>query len=299
MFFASTTLSAQTPPALDTPLVSNSRVKVTIADLLAEMERLPEDHRLEFLLSEERVVKILEGMMINKVMAAEAMKSALQNDPAAAAEILNSTERILAKYRRKELEKNAPKIDLVPLAREIYLTQMKGMEMPATYTSWHTLIKTKNRTLEEARARAELAKSKIEAGEKLEAVAKEYSDDESASTNNGYIQPTPLSYLDTAFGNALTKLKVNETTIVETEYGIHVVRLISMTPSSRPTFEEVKPQMIAEADKTYKSRLLNDYLDDIRKDSTVKLHQEAIGKMRPRLPEIPPPPVPRAPKRAF
>ena len=184
------------------------------------------------------------------------------------------------------------------IAREIFLTRMKGMERPAMYASWHTLIKTKNRTRDDARVRAELVKSKIEAGEKLEAIAKEYSDDESAATNNGYINATPLSYLDRAFGSALERLKINEMTIVESEYGFHVVRLISMTPSSRPTFEEVKPQMIAEADKAYKQRILNDYLNDIRGDATVKLQKEAIDKLRPRLPEIPPPPAAPA-TRAF
>ena len=295
---ATTIVYAQAPAALDTPLITNSRVKVTIEDLVAEMERLPEDHRIEFLLNEERVVKLLENMMVNKVMATEAMKSGLQNDPGAAAEIRNQTEKILAKYRKKELEKNAPKIDLAPIAREIFLTRMKGMERPAMYASWHTLIKIKNRTRDDARVRAELVKSKIEAGEKLEAIAKEYSDDESAATNNGYINATPLSYLDRAFGSALEKLKLNEMTIVESEYGFHVVRLISMTPSSRPTFEEVKPQMIAEADKAYKQRILNDYLNDIRGDATVKLQKEAIDKLRPRLPEIPPPPAAPA-TRAF
>ena len=295
---ATTIVFAQAPAALDTPLITNSRVKVTIEDLVAEMERLPEDHRIEFLLNEERVVKLLENILVNKVMATEALKTGLQNDPAAAAEIRNQTEKILAKYRKKELEKNAPKIDLAPIAREIFLTRMKGMERPAMYASWHTLIKTKNRTRDEARVRAELVKSKIEAGEKLEAIAKEYSDDESAATNNGYINATPLSYLDRAFGSALERLKINEMTIVESEYGFHVVRLISMTPSSRPTFEEVKPQMIAEADKAYKQRILNDYLNDIRGDATVKLQKEAIDKLRPRLPEIPPPPAAPA-TRAF
>jgi len=291
-------LHAQTPPALDTPLITNSKIKVTVEDLAAEMERLPEEHRIEFLLSEERIAKLLETMMVNKVMATEAMKSGLQNDPGAAAEIRNQTEKILAKYRKKQLETNAPKIDLSPVAREIFLTRMKGMERPAMYASWHTLIKTKNRTKEAARERAELVKSKIEAGAKLEAIAKEYSDDESAATNNGYINATPLSYLDRAFGNALEKLKINEMAIVETEYGFHVIRLLSATPSSKPTFEEVKPQMLAEADKAYKQRILNDYLNDVRNDPTIKLHKDAIDKIRPRLPEIPPPPAPET-KRAF
>ena len=56
--------------------------------------------------------------------------------------------------------------------------------------------------------------------------------------------------------------------------------------------------MLAEADKAYKQRILNDYLNDVRNDTTIKLHKDAIDKIRPRLPEIPPPPAPQT-KRAF
>ena len=277
----------------DTVLVSNSMVTVTYEDLLAELERLPQENHLELLLNPKRLGSTLENLMINKFMAAEARQSGLQNQARAAAEIRNNTERVLAKYRREDLTANAPKIDLTPLAREIFLTRLKDIERPAQYTSWHTLIKMADRTAEAAMERATLVKAKIDAGGQLEVIAKQYSDDASVEINGGIIEATPLSKLDTNFGNALEKLKVNESTIVKTDYGIHVVRLIKVVPRMRPVFDEVKPAMLEEAEIAYKQRIEQEYLTTIRADKTLEYHKAEIDAVRPKLPKLPeiPPPA--------
>jgi parvulin-like peptidyl-prolyl isomerase len=290
---------SQVPLPPDAVLVSNSRVSVTYEDLLAELERLPEENRVQFLLNRQRLAKVVENILIGKIMSTEAQQSGLHKQPRVVAEIRNQTERVLAKHRREELDANAPKIDLTPLAREIFLTRLKDLERPAMYTSWHTLIKAKGRTLEQARERAKLVKAKVDGGEALNVIAKTYSDDESAPANAGFIEPTPLTHLDRGFALALEKLKVDESAIVETEYGVHVVRLIKVLPRHRPAFEDAKPAMIAEADIVYKQRLMEDYLTKIRNDPTLTINTDTIEKVRPKLPEIPPPPPAPAPTRPF
>jgi parvulin-like peptidyl-prolyl isomerase len=294
--FAAVT-QAQTPVSPDAVLASNSRVKIKYEDLLAELERLPEENRVEFLLNPQRVTKVVENILIAKIMAEEAQQAGLQNRPKIAAEIRNQTERVLAKYRREDLDASAPKIELNALAREIFLTRMKDLERPALYTSWHTLIKTTDRSREAAMERAKLVKTRVDAGDELGSVARKYSDDESAPANLGQIQPTPLALLDPGFAAALEKLKPGESTIVETAYGIHVVRLIKVLPKNRPTFEDVKPTMLVEADKIYKQRLVDAYLDKIRTDPTLKFNKEVLDQVRPKLPEIPPPAPVAAPTR--
>jgi PPIC-type PPIASE domain len=294
-----TTLAfAATPPAEvelkpETVLVSNSLVTVTYEDLLAELERLPKENYIEVLLNPKRLGATLENLMINKLMAAEARKSGLQNTPRAVAEIRNSTERVLAKYRREELLANAPKVELAPLARELFLTRLKDMERPALYASWHTLIKMADRTPEAAMERAKLVKAKIDAGGQLEVIARQYSDDASVEINGGMIEATPLSKLDANFGSALEKLKANESAIVKSDYGIHVVRLIKMIPQMRPSFEDVKPAMLEEAELAYKQRVEQAYLETIRADKTLEYHKPEIDALRPKLPKLPeiPPPA--------
>jgi parvulin-like peptidyl-prolyl isomerase len=95
--------------------------------------------------------------------------------------------------------------------------------------------------------------------------------------------------LDGGFAKALEKLKPGESALVETEYGVHVVRLLKMAPRVRPSFEDIKPLMLVEAEKTYRQRFLQDYLTKIKSDPTIKVHTEVLDQIRPKLPEIPPP----------
>ena len=80
---------AQTPVLPDTILASNSRVSVTYEDLVAELARIPEENRLEFMLSAQRLATVVENILLSKIMSAEAQKSGLQNQPNVAAEIRN------------------------------------------------------------------------------------------------------------------------------------------------------------------------------------------------------------------
>ncbi len=299
IYLVSLGVHAQSPVKPDTVLASNSRASVTYEDLIAELARIPEENRLEFMLSAQRLATVVENILINKIMSAEAQQSGLEQQTKIAAEIRNQTEKVLSKYRREELETTAPKIDLTPLAREMFLTRLKDLEKPALYSSWHTLIKTKDRTPAAALERAKIVKAKVDAGEPLDVIAKEYSNDESTSVNFGFIRPTPLSYLDTRFANALEKLKPGESAIVETDYGVHVVRLIKLEPRYIPTFDDLKTEMLAEAEKTYKQRVVENYLKKIRTDPSMKLHADALDRVRPKLPEIPPPPPAVTPTRSF
>lgn len=289
LLITSVSSEAQRTPTPNLVLVSTSRASVTFEDLTAELERLPEENRADLLLNKQRLAKLLDNLLVAKTMATEAEKNGLQKQPRVAAEIRNGVEKTLSKYRREEIEANAPKIDLLPLARELFVTRLRELQKPAMYTSWHTLIKLKDRTREAATERAQLVKSKVDAGELLEPIAKKFSDDESVAINGGNIDPTPLENFDNAYATALAKLKVGESTIVETAYGIHVVRLMKMIPRYRPTFDEVKPAMIDEADKAYKQRIVDTYLNEIRNDPTLKVNVEAIDSVRPKLPEVPPP----------
>ena len=93
-------IPAQTVVPLETVLASNARTKVTYEDLLAEVARIPEENRLEFMLSPQRLATVVENILINKIMSSEAQQSGLQNQPKIAAEIRNQTEKVIRRLRR-------------------------------------------------------------------------------------------------------------------------------------------------------------------------------------------------------
>src|SRR3990167_629573 len=78
------------------PLVSNAQVTVTRADFDAEMERVPEADRFEFLASRDRIGRMLQEILTRKTLAAEARALGLDKSPSTVRKITVAQERVLA-----------------------------------------------------------------------------------------------------------------------------------------------------------------------------------------------------------
>jgi parvulin-like peptidyl-prolyl isomerase len=254
---------AQRAIAPDVVLASSAKVKVTYEDFEAELARVPAKDRDEFLLNRQRLGKLVEYVLINKTMAAEAIALGLDKTPKVQAEIKNETLKTLVKHRGLNLQESAPKVDLERRAREIYVLERERFRVPAKYDTWHVLVDNRSRTKEDALKRAEEVRKKVLVSGASEDIALQYSDDPSAKKNKGRIGFMAPTELDPAYAKAMQKLKVDEVSeIVESKFGHHVLVLKAIQPESRLSFESVRADLIAEADTKYQdsvriSRLYN------------------------------------------
>lgn len=289
-------LHAQNPLAPDKVLARSPRVAVTYSDFEAELARIPQGDRFELLLSREKVAVLVDNILINKTLALEARENKLDASPLVQAEIANQTEKVLAKYRGQQVQANLPKIDLLPRARERYLTSPEKITRPELHDVWHVLVGLKGRTLEQAQARAEEVRKKVLAGEPRGQVAEEYSDDPSKRNNQGNLGLSNLSGFDPRFSAAVKGMKAGDVAIAESSYGVHVIKLLGHTPSTRIPFETAKPTLMYEAETEYVLAAWNSYLRNISNDPKLFVDIEALDALRPKLPEIPtaPPSAPIA-----
>lgn len=280
--------STQSAPRVtrDTVIVSNDKVKVTKADFDAEIQRIPESDRTEFLLSRSRTAGLVENILINRILAQEAIDKKLDQMPEVKDEIRNQTEKVLAKYRAQQFMKDLEQKDFTAAAREIYLTEPAKTTRPAKYRAWHTLVMTGARDKISAKARAQEARAKVLKGENLEIIAKEFSDDPSVSQKGGELDMVEADKFDPAFAAALRRLKPGDVSdIVETKYGFHVIYLLELLPEKRYTFDESKSLLLIEARNNYMSAIWENHLKRIREDSTIKLNTEVLDEIRPKIPE--------------
>ena len=282
-----TALYAQNPLPPDKVLARNQHTSVTYRDFEAELARMPQNDRYEFLLSRERIGLLLDNLLVNKTLALEARENKLDAKPEVQAEIANQTDKVLAKYRGQQVQANLPKIDLVPRARERYLTAPEKVTTPDLHDIWHTLISLKGRTPEQAQTRAEEVRKKLLAGESGEKLAMEFSDDVSKTTNKGSIGPYNINSFDPRFAKTVKGMKVGEVAIAESSFGIHVVKLLNYVPGVRRPFEDVKAALIYEAETEYVLAAWNAYLRNITNDPKLFVDAEALDALRPKLPEIP------------
>ncbi len=282
-----TALYAQATLPPDKVLVRNSRAAVTYRDFEAELARIPQTERFEIQISRDKTSLMLENMLTNKTLAQEARDNKLDEDPLVRAEIANQIDKVLAKYRGQQVQATLPKIDLVPRAREKYLTSPETVTTPPLYDVWHALVSLKGRTAENAKARAEEVRKKVLAGESLERLASEYSDDPSQKMNQGHLGLNKVDGYDPLFAGAIKAMKVGGVTIVESSHGIHVVKLLDHKPGTRFPFETAREYLLKEAETEYILASWNNYLRKITTDPKVFVDVEALESIRPKLPPIP------------
>jgi peptidyl-prolyl cis-trans isomerase C len=272
--------------ASDTVLASNADIKVTKADFDAEISRIPESERFEFLLSRTRIASLLENILINKVLAKEAIEQKLDQNQNVKDEILNQTEKVLAKYRGQQLLQATKVKDFSAAAREAYLVDPKKSIKPARYKPWQILVSLQGRDKEAARKRAIEARERVIQGDELEAIAREFSDDTISKKTGGVLDLTELTDLEIPFADALKKMKPGDVSeVVETRYGFHVIYLMEFLPEKKLSFELMKPDLVDEARLAYLKSNFDNHLNRIRLDPSLKVNTDALETMRPRIPE--------------
>src|SRR5450759_844956 len=87
-FFAHAEAEPTTSPLAAThPLVTGKSVQVTKGDFDIEAKNIPDNAKVEFLTSAERINHLLERMFLNKVAVAKAVAEGFDKDPAVMAEL--------------------------------------------------------------------------------------------------------------------------------------------------------------------------------------------------------------------
>jgi parvulin-like peptidyl-prolyl isomerase len=275
-----------TANAPDTVLVSTKDARVTQADFEAELQRIPEKERYEFLLSRTRLGTLVENVLVNKVLAQEAVASGLDKDRKVLAEIQNQTEKVLARHQLSKIRQSVPQTDLTSVARENYLLNREKYKRPTLYGTWAVLL-TRNQDAATAKSKAEQVLRRAKAGEPLEALAKEFSDDPTAKENGGMNKLVPIESLEPNVARVVAALKQGEFgAVIDAPAGFIIVKLTQKIPESYFSFEEIKGDLLIDARNALESTTAERYVNSIRNDATLKVNIEAMEKVRSVVPTV-------------
>lgn len=288
-------VDAQTPLPREKILASNSVTHVTYADFEAELARVPQKDQFEFLLEKQRIAKLVDNILLNRVLADEARQRGVDKDPRAIAEIRNQTEKVLAKYLGQQVQENAPKINLQALAREKYLTNPAKYKTAEAQDIWHALVQIKGRTREEALDRANMVRRRVLAGETLSNIAAEYSDDPPARETGGVLAGMQLAQLDPSFAKAIKDLPLGGVSqVFETPFGFHVARILTKDPSKTIPFEDVKVDLLHEVDTQHRLGIWEQHIQKILRDPKLSVDTAALDAIRSKIPDLSQMPKPAA-----
>jgi peptidyl-prolyl cis-trans isomerase C len=253
-------------------------VQVTAADILSEVNKMNPAIRQDFFKAPENVHQVTNNLLVRRILAAEAQKEKLDKDLVVQAGLAVAKDRVLSDARLNQMDKaNEPNEKAIEAyARNKYQANFEKFQVPAQSRASHILIEKKDdNSIKEAQ---ELL-AKIKGGAKFEDLAKEFSKDPGSAARGGDLGFFGEGRMVKPFEDAVKALgKPGDISdVVESQFGFHIIRLEERQAKTTRSFEEVKPQLMAESRNELLSQKRVLKVQDISK--TMTFEKDAIEKM--------------------
>lgn len=222
--------------------------------------------------------KIAESLAELKVLAQEARKEKIDQNPDVKIQLMLRSDQILAATLFQQINGalmpdeaaerayyDAHKGDYDTVSARHILIRMKGSAVPLRQGE-------KDLTDEEALAKAKDIRAKIVGGAKFEDLAKAESDDVGSGSNGGDLGDFTRGRMVPQFEEAAFALKAGEISEpVKTQFGYHVIQV---EKHETKKFEDVK----SEIDEKVKPDLAQKKLDEMKGKTTVTFDKDYFGR---------------------
>ena len=148
-----------------------------------------------------------------------------------------------------------------------------------TVTASHILLKTiddngnelSDEKKKEAKKKAEEALKRVKSGEDFAQVAKEYSEDSTAS-NGGELGTFGRGQMVSEFENAAFSMKPGEISdIIKTQYGYHIIKVTERVDEQK-SYDDVKDEI----NSTLASQEYSKYIEKIEKNTKIEKSENVV-----------------------
>jgi peptidyl-prolyl cis-trans isomerase C len=259
----------EVPP--DTVILRIGDEKITAGEFAAFIETLPEQVRGQARGSARK--QLAENLVKVKLIAQEARRKQADQEKAFKLQSAYQLDNLLAVYYLNNYLKTAKVSD--DEMKKYYEEHKKDYE---TMRARHILIRfkgsrvplkpdQKDLTEEEALAKANEVRKRLQTGADFAQVAKEESDDAGSGANGGSLGEFRHGTMVGPFDEAAGKLPLGEISEpVMTPFGYHIIQVQAREAK---TYEEVKDEI----DKKLRPQLTDKFIADLRTKSTVTMDE--------------------------
>jgi peptidyl-prolyl cis-trans isomerase SurA len=259
-----------------------------ITEAVDELLLIQRGHELGIRMSDDQFQSILQNIKKeNKIESEEQFQQALKAEGMSMDDLRRALEKQMIVSRVQQQEIFA-RISLTEEEeRQYYRERPDEFRAIPSITLREIVVAVANpadgRTLnvgaeDDAKAKAEAARSRVQAGEDFAKVAAETSDAPSKA-NGGLVGPVNKTDLAPAFQDALTGLKPGGISgVFRTPRGYQLIQLVSATEANVQPFEQVRPQI---AEKIYNQRRRGEfekYLRKLRAEAIIEWKNEELKK---------------------
>ncbi len=263
---AQTTISAAAPAILARGPAGST---ISASDVLSELQRAPEAERKTLLAKPELLQQIASNLLVRRVLAAEAERDGVAQEPLIAATLQVARDRVLSDARLARLDaQNTPsEAALDAYARNLYQANLNRFEKPAQTRARHILLAN---TGPESLKKARELLAQLRAGASFEELAKANSTDPGSAARGGDLGFFVAGQMVRPFEDAVNALvkpgDLSEP--VESQFGYHIIRLEERKEKGPQPYAEVRGQLLGDA----RAALLN----EARLQKAVSLNKEFV-----------------------
>lgn len=284
LILSGSTVWADTPKDANTVVASQGGVEVTLADIDAFISRIPEKDRAGYANSPKRLETMIRNMLVQKQLAAEAIKNGLDKNPEVQQQVAMVTMETLSRARLAEFREALKTPDFALQAEERYQTNKDIYTVKGEITVEHVLISAREHDQKAAYDLAVEVERQARANpDDFVKLVEKYSEDESKKDNHGRIPDAGSEKYTPAFAEAARKLKTpgEISPIVTTPFGVHVLKLVERKPDVLPPFKKVGPTIVNELRTLWYEQQIRGHTDDIRNRS-MDANPDVVASLRTR-----------------
>ena len=266
-----------------TVLLKGPDIEITTDDFQQYFElKIPEQYRAELLMDSNKIHELLEQLYKQKVLEKQAIDLKLDQSPQVKQQIALAKRSVLVSARLEHVVNEASDVNWELKARENYLANRNKFQSPETVKVSHILISQEKHSKDEMQQIAQKVFELVVADEdSFEDLALKYSEDPSAKKNGGSLGAIQVGQMVKPFEVAAFSLqKIGDiSSLIETKFGLHIIKLDEKMPARQLAFDEVKGGLIEKQKSQYRLKLRNSFLYKVR-DSISYVNTDAIEGLK-------------------
>lgn len=246
-------------------------VKLTEEDVKEELAAIPPQLQ-PYVATKEGKKEFIESLVKRELLYQEAKAKGIENSEKVKKDLEKIKKRLLVDAFLRESIASDVKVDDNTLKEFYKKNEKKFVEPEKTHTK-HILVKDK-------KLADEIAEKLKKSPDSFEKLAAEHSID-SSGKNGGDIGAHEKGTLVPEYEAAMEKLKKpgDISPVVKSQFGYHIIKLVSRDKSAAPKFEDIKDEVKEEYLRENQKTMFEKIVSDLKKKYNVKLNDAAIEKL--------------------
>jgi len=248
-----------------------------------QIANLPPQMQMMLVQNPQIKKQFVERWVDTNLLALEAQKTKLDQDPAVKNKLDEAKTFILAQeYVMKEIEK---KINVTDAEVKAYFEKNKAeFSEPESVKASHILVKVPQdadeKAWKDAEAKIKDIKKKLDGGADFAKLAQEMSDDPGSKAKGGDLGFFSKGRMVPEFEAAAFALKPGEVSQpVKTPFGYHLIKVVEKKDAHEKSFDEVKDQVKQNLLNQKRREALDAMLLNLKKQYPVKINETAIDEI--------------------